>query len=179
VAAMVGLGVLRFLKVHTAENQVASLQTQITGLKGQIPRYSKVQQERGEILRLASISSPIVTTEVYWPGVLAALASATPKGGTITSFSGVADPAAPTSTSSAATPPQDVQSASLSIQVQSTAGYPYFRSWYYTVSGSGELTVNGFSGLTQSTPQHVLFSATVGVTAEVRSIRANEFKVPS
>ena len=53
VLVMAGFGVLRFLKVHNAENQVASLQAQITNLNIQIPKYNKVQQERAEILGLA------------------------------------------------------------------------------------------------------------------------------
>ena len=57
---MVGLGALRFLKVHNAENQVASLQSQINGLELQIPKYDKVQQEHSLILDLAAISNPIV-----------------------------------------------------------------------------------------------------------------------
>jgi Tfp pilus assembly protein PilN len=185
VAAMAGLGVLRFLKVHDAENQVAGLQGQIAGLQTQIPKFSKVQQERAAILGLASISQPLVQNEVYWPGVLNALAAATPKGGTVTSFSGatvpiaVAAPVTKGATTPPPTPPQDVQTASLAIQVSTTIGYPYFRSWYSNVSGSGTLTVNQFGALTQGTPKHVEFSATVGVTAEVRSIRANEFEVPS
>ena len=91
VVAMVGLGVQRFLKVHDAENQVASLKTQITSVRIQIPKYDKVQQERAEILGLASISEPIVTHEVYWPGVLTSLAKVTPVGGSL-SFSGSANP---------------------------------------------------------------------------------------
>ena len=87
VVAMAALGVLRFLKVHNAENQVAGLQRQIAYLKTQIPKYDKVQQERAEILGLAAISNPIVQDEVYWPGVITALAHATPAGGTVTSFS--------------------------------------------------------------------------------------------
>ena len=79
VLAMVGLGVQRFLKVHTAENQVASLQGQIAGLKTQIPKFSNVEREHTTILGLAAISNPIVQDEVYWPGVFKALAVATPQ----------------------------------------------------------------------------------------------------
>jgi type IV pilus assembly protein PilM len=185
VAAMAGLGVLRFLKVHDAENQVAGLQGQIAGLKTQIPKFDKVQQEHAAILGLADISQPIVENEVYWPGVFGALAVATPKGGIISSFSGnsVPLPVAPVAVPGDPTPkpplPQDVQTASLTIQMASASGYPYFRSWYFSVSGSGRLTVNGFSGISQSTLRHVVFSATVGVTAEVQSIRIHEFEVPS
>ena len=74
--------------------------------------------------------------------------------------------------------PAETQIASLSISLQSPTGYTYFRSWYYTVVGSGKLTVNGFSGITEATTKQVTFTATVGVTAEVISIRANEFEVP-
>jgi Tfp pilus assembly protein PilN len=185
VALMLGLGVFRFLKVHNAENQVASLQTQITSLQGQIPKYSKVEQERKTILTLASISTPLVNNEVWWPGVFLALDKTTPKGGVISSFSGVtvpvAAPVAPLKGQPTPAPlaPSQIQTATVAISLEAPAGYTYFHTWYYTVNFSKELTVNGFSGLTQGTSKQVNFSATVGVTAELHSIRANEFKVPS
>jgi type IV pilus assembly protein PilM len=180
VLAMVGLGVQRFLKVHNAENQVAALQRQVTSIQVQIPKYNKVQQERAEILGLAAISQPIVAHEVYWPGVLTALANATPAGGTVLSFSGTANPpvAATATTGTTVLPPSATQIATLGISLQSPTGYTYFRSWYYSVGGSGKLTVNGFSGLSKAAATQVNFSATLGVTGEVTSIRSTEFQVP-
>ena len=179
VLAMAGLGVLRYLKVHNAENQVASLQVQITSLRIQIPRYDKVEQERALILSLQTISTPIVTNEVYWPGVITALAKATPTGGTIASFTAsTVPPSVPTAGAPALTP-SEIQTATVNISLTSPTGYTYFRSWYYSVNGSGKLTVNAFSGITQVATKHVTFTSTVGVTAEVTSPRANEFKVPA
>lgn len=179
VLAMAGLGVLRYLKVHNAENQVASLQVQITNLRIQIPRYDKVEQERALILGLQTISTPIVTNEVYWPGVITALAKATPAGGTIASFTAsTVPPSVPTAGAPALTP-SEIQTATVNISLTSPTGYTYFRSWYYSVNGSGKLTVNAFSGITQVATKHVTFTSTVGVTAEVTSPRANEFKVPA
>jgi hypothetical protein len=179
VLAMAGLGVLRFLKVHNAENQVASLQVQITSLRIQIPRYDKVEQERALILSLQTISTPIVTNEVYWPGVITALTKATPAGGTIGSFTAsTVPPSVPTAGAPALTP-SEIQTATVNISLTSPTGYTYFRSWYYSVNGSGKLTVNAFSGITQVATKHVTFTSTVGVTAEVTSPRANEFKVPA
>jgi type IV pilus assembly protein PilM len=179
VLAMAGLGVLRYLKVHNAENQVASLQVQITNLRIQIPRYDKVEQERALILGLQTISTPIVTNEVYWPGVITALAKATPTGGTIASFTAsTVPPSVPTAGAPALTP-SEIQTATVNISLTSPTGYTYFRSWYYSINGSGKLTVNAFSGITQVATKHVTFTSTVGVTAEVTSPRANEFKVPA
>jgi len=181
VLVMAGLGVQRFLKVHNAENQVASLQVRIASLNAQIPKYDKVEQERALILSLAAISNPIVTDEVYWPGVIHALATATPRGGIIGSFTGAAIPrSAPATSTPAVAPlsPAQTQIASVNISLGSPTGYTYFRGWYYSIDGSGKLTVNAFSGLTQVATKQVSFTATVGVTAEVTSIRANEFKVP-
>ena len=179
VLAMAGLGVLRYLKVHNAENQVASLQVQITNLRIQIPRYDKVEQERALILSLQTISTPIVTNEVYWPGVITALAKATPTGGTIASFTAsTVPPSVPTAGAPALTP-SEIQTATVNISLTSPTGYTYFRSWYYSINGSGKLTVNAFSGITQVATKHVTFTSTVGVTAEVTSPRANEFKVPA
>jgi type IV pilus assembly protein PilM len=182
VLVMAGLGLQRFLKVHDAENQVTSLQVQITSLRAQIPKYDKVQQERALILNLAAISNPIVTDEVYWPGVIHSLARATPSGGIISSFSGDAIPRAASTAPTAVEPaltPAETQIASVSISLGSPTGYTYFRSWYYSINGSGKLTVNAFSGITQVGTKQVSFTATVGVTAEVTSIRASEFKVPA
>ncbi len=180
VLAMAGLGVLRFLKVRSAENQVASLQGQIVDINAQIPKYNKVEQEHATILGLQAVSTPIVTDEVYWPGVLTALAKATPRGGTIGSFAANTVPrSVPTPT--AGTPaltPSEIQIATVSISLSSPTGYTYFRSWYYSINGSGKLTVNGFSGITQVGTKQVTYTAIVGVTAEVTSIRYNKFQVP-
>jgi type IV pilus assembly protein PilM len=180
VVAMVGLGALRFFKVHNAENQVAGLQGQIATINAQIPRYNKVQQERSTILNLAAISNPIVSNEVYWPGVFTALTKATPPGGVISSFSASEVPraAAATPTSAAPVTPSAVQIASLSVTLSAASGYPYFRSWYYSIDGSGTLTVNGFTGISQVATRQIGYSATIGVTSEVTSIRAKEFQVP-
>jgi hypothetical protein len=153
---------------------------QITGLRVQIPKYDKVQQEHALILNLAAISNPIVTDEVYWPGVIGALGKATPSGGVIGSFTAnaVARPVPATTPGVPALTPSEIQIASVNISLQSPTGYTYFRSWYYSINGSGKVTVNAFSGITQVATKHVTFTATVGVTAEVTSIRANEFKVP-
>ena len=73
VLVMVGLGVQRFLKVHSAENQVASLQS--TDRQHPDPD-SEVRQDPAGTIRdpgPRAISNPIVTDEVYWPGVLTAL----------------------------------------------------------------------------------------------------------
>jgi len=184
VVVMVGFGAYRFLKVHNAENQVANLHTQITNLSAQIPKYSKVQQEDSAIQSLSAISSPLVTDEVYWPGVITALDKATPAGGIISSFSGTAVPRAAPVTPTAGTPatppptPAETQIANLDISLESPTGYTYFRNWYYSITGSGKLTVIGFSGITQAATKQVTFTATVGVTGEVTSVRANEFQVP-
>ena len=181
VLAMIGLGAYRFLKVHDAENQVASLQTQIAGIRTQIPKYDKVQQERAAILGLAAISNPIVQDEVYWPGVLQALRRGTPGGGTISSFSGGAVPRAVVGTTGTPAPvltPAETQIAALNISLVSPTGYTYFHNWYYRVTGSQKLTVNAFSGISRTNSSTVTFTATVGVTGEVTSVRANEFKVP-
>ena len=143
----------------------------------QIPRYDKVQQEHSEILDLAAISNPIVNQEVYWPGVLGALRHVTPSGGSILTFSASADPpqAATVGTAThpapAALSPAQTQIATVSISLATVAGYTYFRNWYYSVSGSGKLTVNGFSGLTKANTTNVTYSATIGVTGEITSIR--------
>ena len=183
VAAMVALGVLRFLKVHDAENQVTALKGQITS--AQDPD-SQVQQgatgTRNDPRPRRRSAIHIVADEVYWPGVLSALAKATPKGGTINSFSGSTVPRPVPVAGAPATPPlapSATQIATLAIGLQSPTGYIYFHNWYFSVNGSGKLTVNSFSGISQGKPKQVTFSATVGVTGEVVSIRANEFEVTS
>jgi type IV pilus assembly protein PilM len=173
IIVMVGLGGLRFLKVRNAENQSASIQQNIAGLQAQIPRYNKVQQQSQTITDLTNLAAPVVSQEVYWPGVLTALADATPSGGVIGTFSGSSV------TSTPQTVPAATEIASLNISLVAPTGYTYFRSWYYSVTNSGTLTVNAFSGLTQGSSKQVTFTSTVGVTAKITSIRINEFKVPS
>ena len=177
VAAMAGLGVMRFLKVHDAENTVASLKTQVATLQAEIPKYDKVQREQAAILADSKVATPIVTSEVNWPAVIAALQKYVPSGGTITSFSGGgATPVA--AAPHTVIPPDQQQIASLSLGILAPAGYPYFDKWYLAIDGSHRLVVTTFSGISKTgTGNTTTFTAQVGVTGLITSSRVDEFKV--
>ena len=111
---------------------------QVVRAAAQSPKSDKVQQERAEILGLETISTPIVTDEVYWPGVFTALTRATPSGRRSAASRPTrvksAAPVAPTAGAPATATGRagrDRRSRPVNISLQSPTGYPYFRNWYY------------------------------------------------
>lgn len=181
VLAMAAGGVLRYLSVHNAENQSAALGAQITTTQNQIAKFDKAAQEYNQLKADQGLFSPVVGGEVNWPKVLSVLASTSPSGGTITAFTGSANPPATTaSSSSRAVPAATLPIASVTISIVAPKGYPYFESWYNAITKSGWFQVAQWSGISQSPGStSVTYSATLNVLGAVRSSRLNEFEVPT
>jgi type IV pilus assembly protein PilM len=162
VAAMVVLGVVRYLKVNSAESTVGTLQQQVATAQATIPKFDKVRQQKAQVDMYLSTVVPIVAQEVYWPAVLTDLKTYTPPPGAVTAFSGSVVPVPATS---ASLPPTQQQVAAISIGLSSTVGYPWFETWYKSVSNSKVLVINSFSTISAAPPAPVTFTSTLGVTA--------------
>jgi type IV pilus assembly protein PilM len=193
--AMVGGGVLRYLSVHKAENNVAALQTQILTTKQQITKFDVAQQKYTEVTADETLLTPIVTDEVNWPAVLTKLTAYTPGGGAITSFVGTNAPAtvATTSTtgSKAAAPPRSETTIStIAVGVSATKGcviakggqvpncaYAYFELLNSQLTKSNALQLVSWSTFTEGKGGVVTFSATLGVLGTIPSSRATRFEV--
>jgi type IV pilus assembly protein PilM len=108
VLLLVGASAWRFLQVHNAQNDVATLKTNVAGLNAQIPTFDKVVAITNELRAAKSEVASISGTAVDWSAVVAQLGQRIPPGLGITTFAGSASPsggAAATTTASAGASP--------------------------------------------------------------------------
>jgi type IV pilus assembly protein PilM len=190
VLGLVGLGVVRYLEVHNAQNGVAQQAQQISSLRLTIAAKDKAAKEYANIKSDESSVLPILSNEVYWPTVLSGLASATPKGGTVTSINGAVaqQVVAPTTAGSGGTTTtlpvwrqtkaqrETVVIATLNVSLSTTQGFAYFRTWFDTFEASPEFRIVSTSGLTH-TNGTVTWTATLDVLGTILSNRINKFEV--
>ncbi|MHB1510456.1 MAG: type IV pilus assembly protein PilM [Acidimicrobiales bacterium] len=196
VLVMAGFGVMRYLSVHNAENQVATLQSQITTTKLDITKYDVAQQKYLEVSADQSLLTPLVTGEVYWPGVVAKVAANTPSGGFITSFAGtnaaapVATTAAPGTAPAAVPPRAATEISTVAVGVSASRGcvivtrgqvpncaYAYFENWATQLAKSNALQLVTWSAFSEGTGGIVTYTATLGVLGTIQSTRATRFEV--
>lgn len=196
VLAMIGGGVMRYLAVHKADNQVSSITANIAGTKVQIQRYGVAEQKFTELSADESLLNPIVANEVNWPAVVNALVINTPNGGVITSFAGTlaatATPVAatPTAPAPAAAPRSQIQIANVAVGVSAAKGclvpasgkvpncaYAYFGTWAAQLGKSNALQLTTWTPFTESTSGVVTYSATLGVVGTIQSSRLTRFEV--
>lgn len=190
VVCLVGLGVLRYLDVHNAENGVASQKVEITSLHLQIAQKNKAARAYASIKSDQSSVAPILGNEVNWPAVLSDLAKDTPKGGSVTSFSGSYSPPVTPVTSTGApattTPPPASQTqaqretvviATVNVNMTTNLGFPYFRTWINTFETSSQFRVVSNTGLSHPSGNTVTWSAQLDVLGTIQSSRLNKFEV--
>ncbi len=192
VVALVGLGLMKYLTVHTAENAVGQVRTQITATQVRISKYDLVAKDYNQIVSQQAELSPLVTHEVNWPLVLSVLARNTPAGGIVTGFSGAATPpvtaaAAPAAPAAGATttaaqapavvPLQDQQIGSLALTIYTPRNLPYFQIWVNKLVKSQKLQVTSWSAFVTGTGGEITYSAVVSVLGTIGSSRLKEFEV--
>ncbi|HXY46036.1 MAG TPA: type IV pilus assembly protein PilM [Acidimicrobiales bacterium] len=194
VLAMIGGGVLRYLSVHSAENNVSSLKAQIAATNLEITKYDLAQQKYQEVASDQAVLTPIVADEVNWPAVLGKVTDYTPSGGYITSFAG-SDAAPPVATTSAngraVAPPPRSETEISTVAVGVTANgcvivqkgqvpncaYAYFENWATQLAKSNALQLVTWSSFNEGTGGVVTYTATLGVLGTIPSSRATRFEV--
>ncbi|HLI44394.1 MAG TPA: type IV pilus assembly protein PilM [Acidimicrobiales bacterium] len=191
IVALVGLGVVRFLEVHNAENGEAANKAQIASLQGRITQKNRAAREYTAIKADSSAVVPILSTEVYWPAVVADLGKTMPAGGVVTAFSGSYQAPAPvTSTVSPGavttttvpiaeqTPAEreNVVIATINVSIATTAGPNYVQSWFQTFLTSPEFRIVSTSPL-QHTNKVTTWTATLDVLGTIESNRIGKFEV--
>jgi type IV pilus assembly protein PilM len=192
VVALVGLGVLRFLEVHNAENGEAANKAQIAALQGRITQKNRAAREYTAIKADSSAVVPILSTEVYWPAVVADLGKTMPAGGVVTAFSGSYQAPAPV-TSTATSPGaattttvpiaeqtpaerENVVIATINVSIATTAGPNYVQSWFQTFLTSPEFRIVSTSPL-QHANKVTTWNATLDVLGTIESNRIGKFEV--
>ena len=90
VVLLVAFGMWKFLQVHNAQNNVNALQTNISSLNAQIPKYDAVVAANQAYTAGLARRASVLNSAIDWPLVLNNLISITPSGAQVKSFDGAA-----------------------------------------------------------------------------------------
>ena len=85
---LVMFGGWKFLQVHSAENNVSSLQSNISSLNAQVPKYSLVVAANDAYTKGLSRRATVLNSAIDWPLALNSLMSITPPNASVQTFSG-------------------------------------------------------------------------------------------
>jgi len=88
VVLVAGLGVWKFLQVRTAQNNVDTLNSSITNLNAQIPKYDLVVAANHAYTAGKARRDSVLTSSVDWPQALGNLISITPPSIQVLTFAG-------------------------------------------------------------------------------------------
>ena len=178
---LVGFGAWKFLQVHNAQNNVNDLQSEITTLNAQVPKYDLVVAANNAYSAGVARRATVLNTAIDWPLVFNHLVAITPPGAQVQSFNGssvaaegtsgagattAASGAAPTATggSSATT-----SAAIGTIQLGVTGPGPSLtisEAWINAVSSS-QLFANPLQGATTANPDSsISFPFTISITPD-------------
>ncbi|MGD0314085.1 MAG: type IV pilus assembly protein PilM [Acidimicrobiales bacterium] len=175
---LLGFGAWKFLQVHNAQNNVNALQSEISTLNAQVPKYDLVVAANNAYSAGLSRRASVLNSAIDWPAVVNELVAITPSGAKVQSFNGVSVTAAGSSSSagatttstgttstSAATP---TKSAAIgTVQLSVTGPGPDLtisEAWINAISGS-ELFANPLQGATVANPDSsISFPFTISIT---------------
>ena len=88
VVLLVAFGMWKLLQVHNAQNDVNGLQTNISSLNAQIPKYDAVVAANQAYTAGLARRASVLNSAIDWPLVLNNLISITPSGAQVKSFDG-------------------------------------------------------------------------------------------
>lgn len=183
VVLLVAFGMWKFLQVHNAQNDVNGLQSNISALNAQIPKYDQVVAANQAYTAGLARRSTVLNAAIDWPLVLNNLITITPAAAQVKSFDGASaasttgssssgSSSSPTTAASGATPstgaPSSTTSAAIgTVQLAVTGPGPSLsisKAWIDAVAGS-QLFANPLQGATTANPDSTIsFPFTVSVT---------------
>ncbi|MGH9918001.1 MAG: pilus assembly protein PilM, partial [Nitrososphaerales archaeon] len=181
VVLLAGLSVWRYLQVHSAENDVSSLQTSVAALNAQIPKYSTVVRAQNDLKVASGEIAGLDGSAINWPAVLAELQARTPQGLSLSSFTGTTQSGSGAA-SSASSPGASNAGAvgSLNIGVSgtfpATAHFSPVAEWIDSITGSSMFdppSVSGVSNAPVPGGTSVTFQSTVSLTSGALVKKAN------
>ena len=85
---LLAFGGWKFLQVHNAQNNVTSLQSNITTLNAQVPKYDLVVAANNAYTAGVARRASVLDSAIDWPLVLNNLMSITPAGAEVQAFDG-------------------------------------------------------------------------------------------
>ena len=95
IVLLLAFGAWKFFQVHNAQNNVNSLQSEITTLNAQVPKYDLVVAANNAYTAGVARRASVLNSAIDWPLVFNNLVSITPTGAQVQSFNGAAAPPRP------------------------------------------------------------------------------------
>jgi Tfp pilus assembly protein PilN len=174
VVLLLAFGAWKFLQVHNAQNNVDTLQSQITTLNAQVPKYDLVVAANNAYTAGVQRRASVLDAAIDWPLVFNNLVSITPSGAEVQAFNGTSVSVSGTtgattaSTGASTSASSATQSAAIgTIQLSVTGPGPSLsisEAWINAVSSS-QLFANPLQGATTAnTNGTISFPFTISVT---------------
>jgi type IV pilus assembly protein PilM len=111
---LVAFGAWKFLQVRDAQNNVSALETEISALNAQVPKYDLVVAAHDAYTAGVQRRATVLSSSVDWPLALNSLISITPANAKVQAFSGTATAGIAAGSSSSASTTAPAQSATAS-----------------------------------------------------------------
>jgi type IV pilus assembly protein PilM len=162
----------KYLQVHNAQSSVNTLQTNITALNTQVPKYDVVVAANDAYTAGVTRRDSVLTTAIDWPVALNNLISITPANAQVQTFNGQSAAATAASGSSTATTTSSTTGSTASaaigtIQLGVTGPGPSLsisEAWINSIAGS-QLFANPLQGATAVNPDSTIsFPFTISIT---------------
>ncbi len=164
---LAGFGAWRYLKVRDAQNTVTTLQSTITSLNAEIPRYDLVVAAQSAVASGEQQRAGVTTAAVDWPNVIGSLIAITPPNLGVTSFVGTTG--APTATSGAPATSTHTAGSVLGTISTSLSGpgpeYTLTSAWINAITSSTDFADPVVTAITTAPKTNVVtFPSTISVT---------------
>ncbi len=186
VVALAGVGVMKYLSVHSAENTVSRSQATITSTNLQISKYDlvarqfdqiKTEQARADTAREATRSTGRASSRC-WQQHAVRWHRDLPVGRWHHQVTATTAAASTSACGEQQSPHrEDLQIASLSLTLYAPKNLPYFEIWVNQLVKSHALQVTSWSGFVTGTSGQVTYSAVISVLGTIQSSRLKEFEV--
>jgi type IV pilus assembly protein PilM len=173
---LIGFGAMKFLQVHNAQNNVNALQSSITSLNTQVPKYDEVVAANDAYTAGASRRASVLNAAIDWPVALNNLISITPASAQVQTFNGqsanstgtAGTTAVTTSSTSTTGGSSATKSAAIgTIQLAVTGPGPSLsisEAWINSIAGS-QLFANPLQGTTTVNQDSTIsFPFTISIT---------------
>jgi len=164
---LAGFGAWRYLKVHDAQSSVTTLQSTITSLNAEIPRYDLVVAAQSAIASGEQQRAGVTTAAVDWPSVIGSLIAITPHNLGVTSFVGTTG--VPTATAGAPATATHAAGSVLGTISTTLSGpgpeYTLTSAWINAITSSTDFADPVVTAITTTPKTNVVtFPSTVSVT---------------
>jgi hypothetical protein len=169
---LLGFGAWKFLQVRNAQNNVSALQSDISTLNAQVPKYDLVVAANNAYTAGVARRASVLNAAVDWPLALNSLILITPAGANVQSFDGTSTAAASAATGAAAAGASSKSTTSAAIgtiNLGVTGPGPALsisEAWINAIAGS-KWFANPLQGATTANPDSTIsFPFTISLTPE-------------